>query len=201
MPDDTVSVWLGRLKAGDSAAAQPLWDRYFDRLVRLARGKLSARVRRAADEEDVALSAFHSFCRAAEDGRFPQLNDRDDLWAVLVTVTERKATAQVDRELAKKRGGGAVRGDSVLSPDGESAGGAEAVAPDPTPAFAAEVAEECERLLGQLAAHDPLLRQIAVWKLEGHSNADIAAKAGKSLATVERKLGLIRSLCATDPPA
>jgi DNA-directed RNA polymerase specialized sigma24 family protein len=197
-PDESVTRWLGHLKAGDRAAAQPLWERYFDRLVRVARGRLSARIRRAADEEDVALSAFDSFVRAAEAGRFPRLDDRDDLWAVLVTLTERKANARVDRETAKKRGGGAVRGDSVLGPDAPG-GGYDAPAPDPTPAMAAEVAEECERLLAALDAHGPDLRPIALWKLEGYSNAEIAAKAGKSVATVERKLALIRSLWAAVP--
>ena len=46
--------------------------------------------RRAADEEDVALSAFDSFCRGAEQGRFPQLDGRDDLWHLLVVITVRK---------------------------------------------------------------------------------------------------------------
>jgi DNA-directed RNA polymerase specialized sigma24 family protein len=201
MEDRSVSAWLGMLKAGDRAAAQPIWDRYFARLVRLARARLSARVRRAADEEDVALSAFDSFCRAADAGRFPRLDDRDDLWAVLVCLTERKANALADREGAKKRGGGAVRGDSVFRSDADDTGGIEVAAPDPTPAFAAEVAEECERLLDRLTVHDPLLRQIAGWKLEGYSNAEIAGKTGKSLATVERKLGLIRSLWSAEGPA
>jgi DNA-directed RNA polymerase specialized sigma24 family protein len=181
-----VSVWLAQLQAGDPAAAQPLWDRYFQSLVRLARSRLGARPRRAADEEDVALSAFDSFCRAATAGRFPRLDDRHDLWAVLVTLTERKANALADREGARKRGGGAVRGDSVLG-DVDQAGR------EPTPAFAARVAEECERLLGRLDA-EPGLRPIAQWKLEGHTNAEIATKLGKSLPTVERKLALIRSL-------
>jgi DNA-directed RNA polymerase specialized sigma24 family protein len=141
----------------------------------------------------VALSAFHSFCRAAEAGRFPRLDDRDDLWAVLVTLTERKAFATAARQTAAKRGGGAVRGDSVLvSPDGTPA--VEPPAPDPTPAFAAEVAEQCDLLLERLAAREPLMRDVAVWKLEGFTNEEIAARAGKSLATVERKLALIRSL-------
>jgi DNA-directed RNA polymerase specialized sigma24 family protein len=181
-----VSVWLAQLKAGDPAAVQPLWDRYFGRLVRLARTRLAASFRRAADEEDVALSAFDSFCRAVAAGRFPQLHDRHDLWAVLVTLTERKANALADREGARKRGGGTVRGDSVLAH-------LNLAGREPTPEFAARVAEECERLLGRLDA-DPGLRQIAQWKLEGYTNAEIAAKLGKSLPTVERKLALIRGL-------
>src|SRR5206468_6738159 len=88
---ESVSQWLCLLRDGDSAAAQRLWELYFHRLVGLARVKLQGRPRRAADEEDVALSAFASFCRNAEAGRFPQLADRDDLWRLLVTLTERKA--------------------------------------------------------------------------------------------------------------
>lgn len=198
MSDVSVSYWLEQLKAGDQSAVRPLWDRYFQRLVRLAQGKLSARLRRAADEEDVALSAFHSFCRAAEAGRFPRLDDRDDLWAILVTLTERKVYAQADRETAAKRGGGEVRGDSVfLSGDthtGSGLGAANVPAPDPSPAFAAEVAEQFDLLLARLAAREPLLRDVALWKLEGFTNEEIAGRAGKSLATVERKLALIRTL-------
>src|SRR5262245_9951905 len=78
----SVSLWLERLRAGDAAAAQPIWERYYERLVRLARRRLPTRIR-SADEEDVAQSAFHSFFRAVEQGRFPALADRDNLWAVL----------------------------------------------------------------------------------------------------------------------
>src|SRR5438105_897393 len=79
------------LRGGDPAAIQRLWEAYFPRLVGLARKKLKEVPRRAADEEDVALSAFDSFCDGAARGRFPQLADRDDLWHVLVTITARKA--------------------------------------------------------------------------------------------------------------
>ena len=61
----SVTHWINLLKAGEHAAAQPLWERYFPRLVMLARRKLQDGPRRAADEEDVALSAFNSFCAAA----------------------------------------------------------------------------------------------------------------------------------------
>jgi hypothetical protein len=75
----SVTHWIGLLKAGDQQAAQPLWERYFQQLVALARQRLRNMPRRATDEEDVALSAFDSFCRDACRGRFPQLGDRDDL--------------------------------------------------------------------------------------------------------------------------
>src|SRR5262249_10982176 len=100
--DPSLTTLIRLLPPGDAAAAQPLWERYFERLVAFARGKLHGVSRRAADEEDVALSAFHSFCRAAQ--RFPRLNDRDDLWQVLVMLTARKAFQERRGQQALKRG-------------------------------------------------------------------------------------------------
>ncbi len=91
---DDVTRWIRRLADGDELAAQRIWERYFEDLTRLARKRLAGLPRRAADEEDVALSAMNSFYRGALAGRFPQLSDREDLWKLLVTITARKATAQ-----------------------------------------------------------------------------------------------------------
>src|SRR4051812_38496320 len=93
----SVTLWLGALRAGDLDAAQPLWERYFARLVRLARARLHATPRADADEEDAALSAFDSFCDGAARGRLPRLADRDELWRLLVVLTARKAAAQARR--------------------------------------------------------------------------------------------------------
>src|ERR1700722_9674826 len=111
--NDSVAQWISRLKAGDSAAAQPLFERYFAKMVQLARTRLKGNKTRQADEEDVALSAFDSFCRGAERDRFPQLTDRDGLWPLLVIITARKALDQAQRERRPKRGGGDVRGESA----------------------------------------------------------------------------------------
>ena len=122
-PQGSVTHWIGALKAGDDEAAQRLWERYFDELVRLARAKLGGLPRGEADEEDAALSAFHSFCQGAVQGRFPRLDDRHDLWALLVTITVRKVLDQAERLNRKKRGGGRVRGESdVHGGDPEASG-------------------------------------------------------------------------------
>ena len=191
-PADAVTVWLEHLKAGDPAAAGALWDRYFARLVTLARARLHANSRAAADEEDVALSAFDSFCRRAGAGRFPRLADRDDLWQVLLVITARKAAALARREGRQKRGGGrVVQASAAGGTDGSAADVLAGLAGgEPTPAAAAQVAEECGRLLSLLG--DGELRRLAIWKMEGHTNAEIAAKLGKSVPTVERKLARVR---------
>jgi DNA-directed RNA polymerase specialized sigma24 family protein len=188
----SVTDWIGQLRAGDPVAAQYLWEGYFRRLVGLARGKLQSLPRRAADEEDVALSAFASFCRGVECGRFPRLADRDDLWRLLVTITARKALHLMRDERCQKRGG--VRDDNALGHrDGSAAEDAaidELLGREPTPAFAAQVAEECQRLLESLRDAD--LRTIAIWKMEGYTTEEIAAKLRRAPRTVERKLDLIR---------
>jgi DNA-directed RNA polymerase specialized sigma24 family protein len=197
---DSVTDWLVRLKGGDPAAAQALWERYFRRLVGLARKRLQTARRREADEEDVALSAFDSFCRGAAQGRFPWLGDRDDLWQVLVVITTRKAADLVVRQRRLKHGGGKLRGESALrDPAAPSGGGIEEVVGTvPTPEFAAQVAEECRRLLDKLG--DDELREIAVWKMEGYSNEQIAERLGRALATVERRLRVIRKVWENDSP-
>src|SRR5689334_463529 len=114
---DSVTHWLTLLKAGDRDAASPLWERYFRRMVGLARVKLRALPRGSADEEDVALSAFDSFCRGAEHGRFPRLGSRDDLWRLLLVITARKAYHLIRDETTGKAGGGRVVSETDLPPD------------------------------------------------------------------------------------
>ena len=192
-PDGSVTHWLGALEGGDAAAAQRLWERYFDRLVRLARAKLGAMPRGAADEEDVALSAFHSFCQGATRGRFPRLDDRDNLWRLLVTITAHKALDQVRRQARQKRGGGRVLVGSAQAggeDDTDGAGLDQVVGQEPTPQFAAMVADECRRLL--VALDDETLRQVALLRMEGYTEEEIAARVDCSLRTVSRKLALIR---------
>jgi len=195
-PAESISQWIDQLQAGDRAAAQKLWERYFQRLVGLARKKLQGLPRRAADEEDVALSAFASFCRGAEEGRFPQLHDRDNIWRLLVTITARKASQLAAREGCQKRGSHAVLDEAALTGQADSNAGVpgleQLIDREPTPEFAAQLAEECQRLLACLP--DAELQSVAQWKMEGYTNEEIAAKLGCALRSVERKLKVIRSL-------
>jgi RNA polymerase sigma factor (sigma-70 family) len=190
----SVTLWIGELKEGNSDAAQQLWERYFRKMVRLARARFRDVPRRAVDEEDVALNAFDSFCRGAAAGRFPQLSDRDNLWPLLVVITVRKVIDARNREKRIKRGGGKVQGESAWLDafDGSDRdGGINLVVGDePTPAFAAEVAERTQRLLDALGSEE--LRKVAVGKMEGYSNADIAKEMGCAERTVERRLKVIR---------
>jgi len=185
----SVTNWMEALSAGDGEGAQFLWERYFRRMVELARNKLRASASRVADEEDVALSAFHSFCQAVADHRFPKLANRDDLWQILVMLTARKALDQRKYDQRKKRSESATKplDDMALETF---------IGQDPDPAFAVMVADEFRSLLNRLG--DPELKQIALWKLEGCTNEEIAENLKCTERTVGRRLALIRGIWEND---
>src|SRR3954451_7851888 len=193
----SITRCVGDLKAGDHAAAQVLWERYFDQLVRLARRRLAITNRTGADEdeEDAALSAFDSFCAGLAGGRFPRLEDRDDLWRLLGVITARKASAQGERRRVIKRGGDVVRTDTALSVAASTESSdplIQIVAREPSPEFAAMVADETAHLLERLG--DDGLRQIALWRMEGYTSDEIADRLGCARRTVARRLDLIRQI-------
>jgi RNA polymerase sigma factor (sigma-70 family) len=190
--EGSVTRWIPAIKRGDQAAANGLWDSYYRRLVGLARARLRDIPRLAADEEDVALSAFDSFCRRAQAGRFRRLNDRNDLWQILALITVRKAIDLRNYEGRQSRASGRVRSLTELTQDALETIGAD----EPTPELAAQLAEEFQRLLQQL--EDPTLRSVALFKLEGYTNDEIAARLGCVTSTVERKLTRIRAMWANE---
>ena len=144
--------------------------------------------RRAADEEDIAVSAFNSFIQGARADRFPRLNDRDDLWKILITITARKTSALQRGHFAAKRGAGAVDGESRL---GDEAGFHQVISDTPSPEVLMQMDEEFAGLMDQI--DDPQARQIAMHKFEGFSNREIAEKLDLSERTIDRKLALIRA--------
>ena len=184
----SISRWIAALKQGDGQAAQRLWESYFERLVHLARARLRGVRRGAADEEDVALSAFDSLCRGAVAGRFPRLDDRDDLWQLLMRITVCKAIDLRQYETCQKRGGGQTRNLSDLPDDCIALLSGD----EPSPELAAQLAEEYTLMMSRLG--NPTLRDLAQWKLEGYTNHEIASRLGCAVATVERKLLLIRQI-------
>lgn len=175
---ESVTEWLIDLKAGDPDAAEKIWERYFDRITALARRRIASAPRAVADEDDVVASVFESFFRRAADGKFPQLDDRNDLWKLLITITLRKAGRQAKRAWKRNQ--------AHASPVPIE----EHVDSDRAPDFSAEVTDEMQRLFGML--DDPILKVIGLCKLEGLTNAVIARSLDCAVSTVERKLQLIR---------
>ena len=192
--DRSVTQWIQGLKEGHKDATAALWQHYFQQLVHMSGRKLGAASRRVADEEDIALTAFKSLCMGAAAGRFERLESRDDLWQILVALASRKAVDQIRRNVSQKRGGGAVRGDSIMLSSGidEPGGFEQFMSQEPTPDVIASVEEECQAMLDRLP--DDMLRQLATLRLEGYSNEELAEKTGLSLRSIERKLHRIREI-------
>jgi len=174
-------MWITHLKdSRREQAAEQLWNRYLGQLLQVARRKLAGAPRAVADEEDVVLTAFAALLQGIRTDRFTQLHDRNDLWQVLITLTERKAINQRRVHTALKRGGS--ESPTPLHTDLE--------APEPSPELAAELAEEFARRLEELP--DTLEREVAIKRLQGYTNTEIAELLGVGLRTIERKVGLIR---------
>jgi DNA-directed RNA polymerase specialized sigma24 family protein len=184
----SVTRIIQRLKEDDSQAAAEIWARFFSRLLPLARGKLQALSDRAPDEEDILVSVFDRFFRAAREDRFARLNDRDDLWQILLMLTDRRVAEQYRKSHAQKRGGGEVRSLGDVAPSDQEL--RELADHEPTPEFVAAFNDNLARALSRLA--DGKLREVALLKLEGFENREIAARLDIGLSSVERKLRVIR---------
>ena len=175
--DDPITQWLADLQSDERAAAEKLWQRYWRRVAGMARKVLGARAGGGADEDDVAQSVFRTFFLRAQDGQFPQLEDRQDLWNLLVTITIRKAIKTKRRQL---RQAPAVDNLHLIG---------EELSEPPGPDVAIILQDEINRLVGML---DETSQKVTGLLMEGYSNKDAADACGVSIATIERKRKLIR---------
>jgi RNA polymerase sigma factor (sigma-70 family) len=192
----SITHWLDQLRAGDADASdqagEEIWRRYAPSLLALARRHLDQQLCQRVDENDVLQSMYKSFCLRQQRGEF-NLTQRDDLWHLLVAITLRKV-----RDVAKHHGRerrehpreGAEQPEPTL-PAGPQEICDRLPAGSPPPEEIAVFTEELQR---RLQALPPELRQIALWKLEGYTNEEIAGPdlLNCSPRTVERKLERIR---------
>ncbi len=185
MSDSSVSEWIAQLKVGDEKAAKQIWERYFSRLCGYVRNKLNPAARRAYDEEDVALSALNALCAGATGGGFRQLENRQDLWQLLMMISARKAANVLRRPSVQKEVGEC----DMHSPDSQSWNLNRLADDIPMAEFADSLDLFCEELLCMLSDK---LREVALLKLNGYTNEEIAKLKGRGLSTVERYLQMIR---------
>lgn len=185
-------ILLQQLKPGDQQASSEIWKRYIEQLLPLARKHLRGLRNSVVDEEDVFVSVFGRFFRAGQEHRFAKLENREDLWQILLVLTERRAADHYRRTNAQKRGG-AFRSDDTGPVAGDRANEILQLAErGPTPKFAVTFAEELEAALRQI--QEPSTQQAALLRMEGYELKEIAEKLGISLSSVERKLRVVRHL-------
>ena len=182
--DQSVDL-LRRFREGDELAAQQLFDRYVQRLVVLARTRLSDRMKRRVEPEDVVQSVYRSFFRKAGEGHFT-LGKSGDLWSLLATITIMKVRGQVEFHTAKKRG---IDAETPHDQASRSAIGPDVIAREPSPEDATAMIEELEIVMRDL---DPTQRQILELSLQNLSEEQICEEVQRSGRTVRRTLQKIR---------
>lgn len=174
--DEPSEQLLARFRSGDQSAAEEMFRRYVSRLTVFARARLSPRVTRRVDPEDIALSAYRSFFVRARNGRF-SLQRSGDLWRLLVAIALNKVRHQVARHQAEKRS--IDRDKDSAQIDGE-------LSHRPRPEHAIAAAEELEHIMAELP---PAKRRVLELRLLDHSLSEIADDLGRSERTVRRMLG------------
>lgn len=195
--EDSIQSILGKIRDRNSAAITELWNAYFSMLSGIADRQMAPGLRRTVDGEDVALSVMRSICRRAETGELEAISERDELWRLMLTLLYHKVADQGRKHRAVKRGGGAVRGDSIFLKSGceeDRVAFAQFAGSDEAPDMIVQLHEEHQRLLDHLG--DDLMREVARRRLDGESADEIAACLNISPRTVRRKLELIRATWA-----
>jgi RNA polymerase sigma factor (sigma-70 family) len=186
----SVTEWIDRLRQGGDLAAARLWDHFLQRLTRLVCDRLRSVRRTVSDEEDVIIDACEACFRALRDGRYPNVKNRDDLWKLLAVIAERKAIDQIRRG---QKGVDGMRADgsfTIVSDNTSIVDGLQQLpCTEPTPEFAVIFAENFRTQLEKLDDH---LANVALLKMQGYTNQELAARIGRSVPTVERNLRLIR---------
>ena len=176
----SVTHWLHELEQNHSdQAATEIWNRYFDRLARVIREQMISRPMGVADESDVALSVLNHFFSDLKQGRFDKLENRDQLWRLLVVIAKRKSIDLIRHENAKRRGSGKLTSYELMDI---------VCSEHPTPQFAIELVDELRHLLTLLGQHDSTMALVVTKKYEGFTKHEIASKLSISIRTVERKL-------------
>lgn len=188
--DGSVTRLILDLKNGSDIAAEKLWYCFQHRLKALA-GKKLGRRGGIYESDDIAVDAFYSFLQRYRDGKFPAAENRDDAWRIMVVIVIRKAINAIKYSSRKCR----FIQPSTKTCDwidtgfsfNDSSNYREALAQS-----GAEVTDAAfEDLLSTL--RDQQLKNIAALKIYGYSNSEIAQEIGCSLATVERRLRVIRT--------
>lgn len=182
----SITLFLHQMMAGNEEAVSTLWQRFLPRLLGLARKTLASRPQRMADVDDAVQSAFASFWKRAADGEFGDQLDRYNMWNLLGTITVRKSLRQARHERAAKRGGGRVMTEGGLKRPGGNPGSLDDFSGSCSPA---ELDINTTELLESLSDE---LRQIAVLRLLGYRNSEIAEQLDCSERTIDRKLESIR---------
>jgi RNA polymerase sigma-70 factor (ECF subfamily) len=177
--NEPVSNLLSNLFDGDPAVAQAIFNRYANRLVRLAERHLTKRLAGRMDGEDVVQSVFRTFFRRGGEGEF-QFDGTAQLWQLLVRITIMKARAKARHHTAGKRDASA---EQPIADNYDPAN------PEPGPEEAVVLLDQIDVLLRDLP---PVYAQVLGLRLQGRNVTDVADELHLSRQTIHRALNLLQ---------
>ena len=183
---DAESIALvDRFRQGDQEAARLLFDRYVQDLIAVAHRRLSPRLARRVDAEDVVQSAFRSFFGRVQHGRFA-FEESGDLWRLLVVITLNKVRSQAEFHGANKR---RLNMEQSWRHDGLQPHHIELAAQHPAPHTALQLEEEIAFLTDGM---DEVQKQMVLMRLHGYQLEEIGEELGRSERTVRRVMAKVR---------
>ncbi len=184
MPDDRDLV--SNYQAGSESAARDLFDKYCERLMKLAKRRIGQRMASRFDPEDVIQSAFRTFFTRVKNDEFT-FEQEDDLFKLLVRLTVRKTLRRIQHHNAAKRNPNAEAAQRTDDIEPFSLLAGQTVPPD------VEVAliDEFQLLIGQLPELD---RQVLELKVQGYTTPEIAENLGSYERKIRRVLERIEKL-------
>jgi len=171
---------IDRLSRGEPEAIRWLWGQANERLLPYVRSKVKSIGDRALDAEDVLIAVFSRLCSSLQKNAFANLQAMDDLWTVLMVLTKRQLATEARRQTATKRGGRMTRRSWSAAHDTHRASA--------TATFVYR--DTLSQAIADLGVDE--LREVALLRIEGHDNSEIAARLNVSLRTVERRISIIR---------
>jgi RNA polymerase sigma-70 factor (ECF subfamily) len=186
VPEEWSGDLLARWRSGDQQAAVEVFRRYTDRLIALARSRLSPRLAQRIDPEDVVQSVYRSFFAESRAGRY-DLQRGGDLWRLLVAITLHKLNDQIRRNTSHKRG--VQREQNLGGDEGMTEFFPDLLSNEPGPVEAVALFDELEQLMRGLSPPD---RQVFQLRLQGHNLKEIAAETKRGTWTVRRVLNDIK---------
>ncbi len=181
-PDDLALI--AQFKAGSESAARELFDRYCERLMRLARRRIGQRMSSRVDPEDILQSAFRTFFARVRNDEF-SFHQEDDLFKLLVRLTVRKTLRQIAFHRAGKRNPAR----ETTQPTSDADLLLQISSPDPPPEVEVALVDEFTQFLGRLP---PLDRDVLGLKLQGYSTIEIAEQLGSYDRKIRRILDRIQ---------
>jgi DNA-directed RNA polymerase specialized sigma24 family protein len=185
----SVSGWIAMIRQGKSEAMEPLVKRYFERLSKFADRRLRSGQNVSDAGEDVANLVIQNVTSAIQDGQYPALTDRNDLWLVLMIAAQRRVIDCKRNESFKEDHHTSIRNLTDLM-ESMNLDLDEYLGEEDDQQRGLELVDFWEEMIKKLP--EEIMRTVASHKLQGLGNREIARKMIMTPKRIDRIVHKIR---------